>query len=107
MSINTVTFKATPTPGTDLLVVGYNLPSGTPTVSTIARLPATPTPGDVVEFYNSWTASLKIQAGGAATINGAGTNGTIVVATLTGVRCIASGTANWDCKLGVNPTPAA
>lgn len=106
-SINTVTFKATPTPGTDLLVVGYNIPSGTPTASTIARLPATPTPGDVVELYNSSATTLKIQAGGAATMNGAGTNGTLAVATLLSATCKASGTANWDCRLNVNPTPAA
>jgi hypothetical protein len=106
-AINSVTFKATPTPSVDLLVVGYNVPAGTPTASTVARLPATPTPGDVVEFYNSAAATLKIQAGGAATINGAGTNGTIAVATLVSVTCKASGTANWDCRLNVNPTPAA
>lgn len=105
--VSSVTFKATPTPATDLLQYGLNVPAGTPTVSTIARLPATPTPGGSVTFYNSWTATLKIQAGGAATINGAGTNGTIAVATLVTVKCTATGTANWECRLGVNPTPAA
>lgn len=104
---SSVTFKATPTPSVDLLQYGMNVPAGTPTANTIARLPAVPTPGGVVEFYNSWTASLKIQAGGSATINGAGTNGTIVVATLVGVTCKATTNANWDCRLGVNPTPAA
>ncbi len=107
---NSVTFKSTPTPTVDLLVVGYNIPAGTPTASTIARLPASPAIGDVVDFYNVWTASLKVQANGSQTLNGTGTNGTIVVATKIGLSCkaITAGTAaEWDCRLGTNPTAAA
>lgn len=107
VAINSVTFKATPTPAVDVLVAGYNIPAGTPTANTVARFPATPTPGDVFHFYNSSGTTLKVQAGGATTINGAGTNGTIALATLTSVTCVVSSAANLDCRLNNNVTPAS
>ena len=107
-SVNQVVFAATAVAGTNQLVQGYNIPGATATANHLVLVgSATAIPGAVYDFYNQSTATLKLKMPPGITMNGATAGGTLLVATLISARCIVTSATNIDCRLNVNPTPAA
>lgn len=107
-NIYSAVFVATATPGTNILKPGYNIPAGTPTADTQVLVgSATVIPGAVYNFFNSSGVTLFAKAPAGVTVNGATAGGRVSVATLISLTCIASSATNLDCRLNVNPTPAA
>lgn len=107
-----VTPLASPTIGSNIVLPGYNVFPPTPTANAAAILEpstgsnTTPVPGQCMEFYNPGAATVRVKAGGGATMNGATAGGYVAVATLTSGKCCATSTSNYACVLHTNPTPA-
>ncbi len=100
------TMAATPAAGTNMIQPGLNV-IPTAAANTAAILGATtPTPGAQYVIYNSGPNSVRVKAGGGATMNGATAGGYAVMATNTSLECYASSAANYECKVPVHPTPA-
>ena len=107
----TVTAATTPVVQTNMILPGYNV---FPTAASNAQAilapstgaNTTPVAGQQFQIYNSGPNTVRVKAGGGATMNGATAGGYLAVATLISATCIASSTSNYDCRLNVNPTPA-
>jgi hypothetical protein len=99
------TMAATPAAGTNDLKVGLNVVP-TAAADTAALLKATPVVGDEYHIYNSGPNTVRVKAGGAATINGATAGGYVALPTLRSLACKTTAAANHVCILDVNPTPA-
>lgn len=98
-------FASTPVAGTNQILPGFNVVPATTTANHIALLPATPVPGTTFRIWNASASTVKIQAGGSATMNGASTGSRLInLATLLSMDCLAT-TSNYACTLNVNPTP--
>lgn len=100
------TMAATPVAGTNDFKPNTLSVVPTAAANTAALLPATPIPGDRFEIVNSGPNSVRIKAGGAATMNGATAGGYVVLATLAKAYCSATAAANYNCELPAAPTPA-
>lgn len=104
----TAVFAATAVAGTNILKPGYNIAAATATANHLVLVgSATAIPGAAYEFYNASGASLKLKAPPGITMNGATAGGTLVVATRISASCFVTDALNIDCRLNVNPTPAA
>lgn len=99
-------FASTPVAGTNQILPGFNVVPATTTANHIALLPATPVPGASFRIWNASASSVKIMAGGTATINSASsTDDLFVLAAKVSSDCLATSTSNYACTLNVNPTP--
>lgn len=106
--VTTAVFAATAVAGTNVLVPGMNIPGATATANHLVLVgSATAIPGAKYEFYNDSASTLKLKAPSGITLNGATAGGTLLVATRISATCIVTSATNIDCRLNVNPTPAA
>ena len=100
------TMAATPAAGTNDFKPNTLNVVPTAAANAAALLPATPIPGDTFVIVNSGPNSVRVKAGGAATLNGATAGGYMVLATLASTVCRATAAANYNCELPAIPTPA-
>lgn len=100
------TMAATPVAGTNIFQPNSLNVVPTAAANTAALLPATPIPGDSFVIVNSGPNSIRVKAGGVATLNGATAGGYMVLGTLASSTCVATAAANYNCELPVIPTPA-
>lgn len=100
------TMVATPVAGTNQIVPGLNVvPTAAANAAAIMG-PSTPIPGQQFRVVNSGANSVRIKAGGGATLNGATAGGYITLATLASLNCFTSSATNYQCEQPVIPTPA-
>lgn len=100
------TLAATPVVGTNMILPGLNvIPTAAANAAAILG-PSTPVPGQQFRIVNSGPNSVRIKAGGGATLNGATAGGYIVLVTLAAVDCFTTSVTNHECLQPVIPTPA-
>lgn len=99
------TMVATPVAGTNMIQAGMNIiPTAAANAAAIIGA-STPVPGTDYYGVNTGANTVRIKAGGGATLNGATAGGWLPVGTLASFHCKATSATNYNCELPAAPTP--